>query len=103
MSDTGDSATAGLLAHKGGDAVAVAVRDLTPGEVHVAFLDDGGQRSVTVKQDVPLGHKVALVDIPEGGEVIEYGQRIGLARSAITTGDYVHVHNLRSAKWQPTS
>lgn len=103
MSDSRDSATAGLLAHKGGDAVAVAVRDLTAGEVQVAYLDDGGRQSVTVKQDVPLGHKVALVDIPEGAEVIEYGQRIGLARSAIAAGDYVHVHNLRSAKWQPTS
>lgn len=105
MSDTnpGDSATAALLAHKGGDAVAVAVRDLAPGEVRVAYLDDGEQQLVTVKQDVPLGHKVALMDIPEGGEVIEYGERIGLARSAIATGDYVHVHNLRSAIWQPTS
>ncbi len=103
MSDNNDSATAGLLAHRVGDAVAVAVRDLAPGEVQVAFLDDGERRTVTLGQEVPLGHKVALADIAEGGDVIEYGQRIGLARQAMSTGDYVHVHNLRSARWQPAS
>jgi (2R)-sulfolactate sulfo-lyase subunit alpha len=101
--DVGEATAAGLLAHKEGDAVGVAVRDLTPGEVIVAYLDSGTRRPVPVNQDVPLGHKVALADVGEGAGVIEYGERIGLARQAISAGDHVHVHNLRSARWQPTT
>lgn len=103
MSAKDASANAGLFAHKGGDAVAVAVRDLRPGEVEVAFLDDSPRRVVTLRQKVPLGHKVALVEIAKGCDVVEYGPRIGLATEGISIGDYVHVHNLRSAKWQPAS
>lgn len=47
--------------------------------------------------EIPAGHKMALCDIPEGGEVIKYGCRIGLARCNIHKGEWVHTHNLRSA------
>ena len=33
--------------------------------------------------EIPAGHKMALCDIPQGGEVIKYGCRIGLARCNI--------------------
>lgn len=103
LTEQRESPVVGLLAHRDGDAVAVAVHDLTPGDVMVAYLDSGTRRSVTVKSDIPLGHKVALADVAEGAELIEYGERIGLARQAISTGEHVHVHNIRSAKWQPTA
>ena len=47
--------------------------------------------------EIPAGHKMALCDIPQGGEVIKYGCRIGLARCNIHKGEWVHTHNLRSA------
>ena len=47
--------------------------------------------------EIPAGHKMAVCDIPEGGEVIKYGCRIGLARCNIHKGEWVHTHNLRSA------
>lgn len=89
-----------FLAHKQGDAVAVAVRDVSPGEAEVGFLDGSGTDTVTVKADVPLGHKVALADVAEGAEVVEYGLPIGRASVAIGRGDYVHTHNVRSIRWQ---
>jgi (2R)-sulfolactate sulfo-lyase subunit alpha len=32
--------------------------------------------------------------------VIEYGVRIGVTRQPIQAGQHVHVHNIRSARWQ---
>jgi (2R)-sulfolactate sulfo-lyase subunit alpha len=89
-----------FLAHKEGDMVGVAVRDLRPGAVHGAYLDTDADVSVELRHEVPLGHKLALTDVPAGTEVIEYGLRIGIASQAIGKGDYVHIHNVRSARWQ---
>lgn len=54
--------------------------------------------SVIVSDDVPKGHKVAVSDIPEGGVVTKYGASIGVATKAIKAGQWVHVHNIRSAR-----
>ncbi len=43
---------------------------------------------------------MALRDVARGDRVIEYGLPIGIASVDIARGDYVHTHNLRSAKWQ---
>lgn len=89
----------GFLVHQDGDSVAVAVADLRPGKVHGAVLETGERRSFTVNAEVPLGHKFAVVDLPEGADVIKYGIRVGTTTEAIGVGDYVHVHNVRSARW----
>ena len=47
--------------------------------------------------DPTLG-KVALADIPGGETVWKYGESIGIATKDIKRGDYVHVHNLDSAR-----
>jgi len=89
-----------FFAHRAGDAVAVAVRDLEPGTVVGGYLDSSSTETVELRHHVPLGHKVALRDVVEGEPVIEYGLQIGTASAAIGRGDYVHTHNLRSARWQ---
>lgn len=89
-----------FLAHHDGDVVAVAVRDLTPGPAEGAFLRGPASVRVDVLHDIPLGHKLALADIAEGQDIIEYGQRVGIATRDIPRGAYVHVHNVRSARWQ---
>lgn len=88
-----------FLAHRGGDAVAVAVRDLKPGPTRGGYLDSEAAEALDLSHDVPLGHKLALRDIASGGDVIEYGIRIGSATTNISRGDYVHTHNVRSARW----
>ena len=89
-----------FLAHCDGDAVAVAVMDAPKGTGHVAFLDGSASLDVESNAEIPLGHKVALRDIGTGEDVIEYGVRTAIASADIKKGDYVHIHNVRSARWQ---
>jgi (2R)-sulfolactate sulfo-lyase subunit alpha len=89
-----------FLAHRAGDAVAVAVRDVEPGSARVGYLDGTPSTDVDVTAKVPLGHKVALAHLPAGEDVIEYGVRVGITSTTIAKGDYVHIHNVRSARWQ---
>jgi (2R)-sulfolactate sulfo-lyase subunit alpha len=89
-----------FLVHNEGDHVGVAVEDVEPGPARATCLDSGRTVELEVLQDVPLGHKVALTDLGAGDEVIEYRVRIGLARQPIRRGEWVHVHNIRSARWE---
>ncbi len=89
-----------FLVHNEGDAVAVAVQDVEPGKVQAIYMDSDRAVIIRVAEAIPLGHKVALVAFREGDEVIEYGVRIGVTRQPISAGQHVHVHNIRSARWQ---
>lgn len=53
-------------------------------------------RSIVTLQAIPQGHKMALVDIPAGGNVIKYGSPIGHATGDIGVGDWIHTHNLKT-------
>jgi (2R)-sulfolactate sulfo-lyase subunit alpha len=88
-----------FLVHDAGDSVAVAVQDLAAGRVHGAVLKTGQPLSFPLRDQVPLGHKFAIADLAEGAEVTEYGNRVGITTAAIAVGEYVHVHNVRSARW----
>ncbi|HET9719809.1 MAG TPA: UxaA family hydrolase [Solirubrobacteraceae bacterium] len=88
-----------FFAHLDTDSVAVAVKDVPAGSVTVAFLNGSDNRQATANAEIPVGHKVALTDLAEGADVIEYGERVGVTSAAITAGDHVHVHNIRSARW----
>jgi len=52
--------------------------------------------SITLKSDIPSGHKFALKDICEGENIIKYGNSIGKASCHISTGEHVHTHNLKT-------
>jgi altronate dehydratase len=49
-----------------------------------------------LKQEIPLGHKFALIDIKKGNEIRKYGQIIGIATQNIPKGDWIHTHNIIS-------
>lgn len=51
------------------------------------------------KQDIPIGHKVALKDLKAGDTVIKYGEDIGRMVGPAGTGEHVHVHNLKTKRW----
>lgn len=90
-----------FLVHHDGDSVAVATMDLSPGEVSGAVMkgDPTKELNCTLQEPVPLGHKFALVDLPTGADVIKYGVRVGVTTQPVGPGEYVHVHNMRSARW----
>lgn len=92
--------SAEFLVHNEGDHVGVAVQDVEPGPARAAYLDSDREVEVLVLEPVPLGHKVALDDLAEAAAVIEYKVRVGLTRQAIKKGELVHVHNVRSARWE---
>ena len=56
----------------------------------------GGQQTLVVeaRDDIRFGHKIALVDIPQGGIIQKYGHPIGIATQKISAGEHVHVHNV---------
>ncbi|HYK84209.1 MAG TPA: UxaA family hydrolase [Ktedonobacteraceae bacterium] len=89
-----------FLIHNEGDHVAVAVQDVEPKESKAVYMDSDRTITIQPTEAIPLGHKVALVDLGEGVEVIEYGVRVGVTRQPIKAGQLVHVHNVRSARWQ---
>ncbi len=89
-----------FLIHKRRDHVGVATSDIEVGESVVGvYMDDDSTVEVEAKGDVPLGHKIAVEAREAGGEVTEYGVRIGVAPAGFARGDYVHTHNLKSARW----
>ena len=49
---------------------------------------------IEIARGIPFGHKVALCGIAVGEAVVKYGAVIGRARSAIASGEHVHVHNV---------
>lgn len=88
------------LIHDSVDDVAVVIIDIANGTtVSAVTLDGEPVATVTATQDIPLGHKIALKDIPAGKEVIKYGRAIGAATTAIAQGQHVHTHNVKSQRW----
>ncbi len=89
-----------FLVHMQGDHVGVATADIEPGE-HVVgvVLADESRIEVEARAAVPLGHKLAIRACEPGSTVLEYGTPIGIAPDGLGEGDYVHTHNLKSARW----
>ena len=73
------------LAHD--DDVGVAIRKVAPGTV---------VGDLIVRDEVPMGHKVALHPIAAGARVLKFGVPIGRATRDIDKGELVHTHNLTS-------
>lgn len=89
-----------FLIHKRGDHVGVATEDIAAGEaVMGVFMDDDSTIALTASHAVPLGHKIAIAAVAPGDPVLEYGVPIGKAPAGLAVGDYVHTHNLKSARW----
>lgn len=89
-----------FLVHQRGDHVGVATSDIAADErITGVFMDDESTVTVTAAAAIPLGHKVAIETRQPGAEVLKYGTPIGVAPEGLSVGDYVHTHNLKSARW----
>ena len=68
------------------DNVAVAVHDLPAG----TKLEGG----LVTRDPIPQAHKIALRDIPAGGEIVRYGVVLGYAKADIPAGSWINEHML---------
>ena len=89
------------IVHEAGDSVGVVVIEgLKGGKEYTGWLMDGDKTlSMTILNDIPIGHKVALKDLNVGDDVIKYGIVIGKIVQPVKKGEHVHVHNLKTKRW----
>jgi len=75
------------------DNVAVVLSDIAAGETCAVRMKDRTEE-LTVRDNVPFGHKIAITAIAKGEPVIKYGEEIGKATETVEKGAWVHTHNL---------
>jgi SAF domain-containing protein len=75
------------------DNVATALETLQPGRTVQLC-----EVAVTVCQEIPRGHKMAIRLIVAGEPVVKYGSPIGIATADILAGAHVHTHNVASSR-----
>ena len=90
-----------LLVHDHDDNVGVVVVEgLTAGtEMLCVVTHDDSDFKLTAKDDVPIGHKIALSDLSEGDTIIKYGEDIGKMVGDAGVGEHVHTHNCKTKRW----
>jgi (2R)-sulfolactate sulfo-lyase subunit alpha len=95
------SNTPHFLVHSPKDNVGVVVVEgLKAGTEMVGVITENNTTtSLTSRQDIPIGHKVALKELREGDTVIKYGADIGRMVADVRPGEHVHVHNLKTKRW----
>lgn len=81
------------------DSVATVLGNIKKHD-RVTILDESNQELgvIVALHDVLDGNKIAVVDIPSGGNIVKTGYEIGIAQRDILAGDLVHVHNVRSSR-----
>jgi altronate dehydratase small subunit len=80
------------------DAVATALDDLSAADELPPTDGTPVDAALTLREDVPFGHKVAVRRIDAGDVVRKYGEVIGRATVDIDPGEWVHTHNCESTR-----
>ena len=90
-----------FVLHDAKDTVAVVVVEgVTAGTDMTGWImDEDKTIQVQAKQDIPIGHKVALKDMAVGDTVIKYGIDMGKVVAPIAVGQHAHVHNIKTKRW----
>lgn len=73
------------------DNVAVALKDLEAGRSFII-----NDREITLIEAIKKGHKFSIKPIDEGENIVKYGLPIGHASCSINSGQWVHVHNIKT-------
>ena len=90
-----------FVGHVGGDSVGVVtVEGVKAGQELTGWVMKEDKRlDFKALDDIPIGHKVALVDLEPGDTVIKYGVDIGKVVAPIKKGEHLHVHNVKTKRW----
>jgi (2R)-sulfolactate sulfo-lyase subunit alpha len=90
-----------FVLHDAKDSVAVVVVEgVKAGQtLNGWIMDENKTTEVVAKQDIPIGHKVALRDMAVGDTVWKYGIDMGKVVAPIKAGEHAHVHNIKTKRW----
>jgi (2R)-sulfolactate sulfo-lyase subunit alpha len=90
-----------FVLHDAHDTVAVVVVEGVKAGMTLNgwIMDEDKSTSVTARQDIPIGHKVALKDMSPGDTVVKYGIDMGKVVAPIQAGEHAHVHNIKTKRW----
>ncbi len=90
-----------IIIHDEKDNVGVVVIEkVTPNQdCNCWIMKNDKSVSIQSKDEISLGHKIAMVDLNEGDSILKYGQDIGKVVKSIKKGEHVHVHNVKTKKW----
>lgn len=73
------------------DSVVITLKSFSAGET-IIF----NEQTILVKEEIPIGHKIAIKDHQVNQNVVRYGFPIGSAKEPIKIGDWVHTHNVQT-------
>ena len=90
-----------FVLHDADDSVAVVVVEGVKAGTEMSgwIMDEDRTIKVQAKQDIPIGHKVALKDMAVGDTVLKYGIDMGKVVAPIRKGEHAHVHNIKTKRW----
>jgi len=63
------------------------------------IMDQDKEIQVKAQSDIPIGHKLAIKELPKESTVIKYGVDIGRVVAPIRVGEHAHVHNIKTKRW----
>ena len=90
-----------FVLHDADDSVAVVVVEGVKAGTPMTgwIMDEDRTLEVQARQDIPIGHKVALKDMNPGDTVVKYGIDMGKVVAPIRAGEHAHVHNIKTKRW----
>ena len=90
-----------VIIHDEKDNVGVVVIEkITPNQdCNCWIMENDKSANIESKGEIPLGHKIAMIDLKEGDTILKYGHDIGKVVKNINKGEHVHVHNVKTKKW----
>ena len=63
------------------------------------IMDQDKDMTIEAKSDIPIGHKLAIRELPKDSTVVKYGVDIGRVVAPIKVGEHAHVHNIKTKRW----
>ena len=90
-----------FVVHDENDSVGVVVVEgLKAGDELTGWImDQNKEIKVRARNDIPIGHKLAIRELKANNTVIKYGVDIGRSVAPIAVGEHAHVHNIKTKRW----
>jgi (2R)-sulfolactate sulfo-lyase subunit alpha len=90
-----------FVVHDENDSVGVVVVEGVKSgqELTGWIMDQDKEIKVQAKNDIPIGHKLAIRELKANETVVKYSVDIGRAVAAIKVGEHAHVHNIKTKRW----